>query len=184
MLRPGDILTHTFQGGDNAGLSKNGTVLSALGDAKERGILIDVGHGLGSFSVDVARRMVEQGFAPDIISSDLHSLCMESGPVYDLPTTISKFLSLGMSLEQVIEACTLAPAKALGRLDEFGSLRVGGNADISVLALREGEFAFLDGSDVGAPGRRCSKPFLGTQRLVAAMSIIKGEVVYEAPCCD
>ena len=180
LLRPRDILTHAFQGGANSGLTANGDILPELRDARDRGVLIDIGHGMGSFSVEVARRMLEAGFRPDIISSDLHNLCMVQGPVYDLPTTMSKFLCLGMDIGDVIRATTCAPAQAIGRLGEIGHLRAGSVADIAVLELRDGDFQFEDASLPDALGIRGRKIFRGTRRLVPNATILGGRIVWRA----
>ncbi len=110
-LRPRDIITHCYHGLEIAGiLDEGGKVSSVVREARERGIIFDIGHGLGSFSFDVGRRAMEDGFPPDTISSDLHALNID-GPVYDLPTTMSKFINLGMPLEEVIRRTTAEPAK-------------------------------------------------------------------------
>jgi len=137
MLRQGDILTHCFNGTQHPIMGEDGRIRPEVWAARDRGVLFDVGHGRGSFSFDVARAALQQGFPPDTISTDVHAFNI-NGPVYDLPTTMSKFLNLGMDLEEVIERCTIAPARAIGRDETLGSLQVGGPADIAVLELQEG----------------------------------------------
>jgi dihydroorotase len=141
-LRPGDILTHCFQGRGDGLFKENRELLPEAIEARKRGVVFDVGHGCGSFSWDVARRAFEYHFWPDTISTDLHRFCVERWSK-DLPTTMSKFLHLGMSLEDVISKTTWAPAQALGRSD-LGSLRMGSIADILVFSVDEGEFEFED----------------------------------------
>jgi dihydroorotase len=110
--------------------------------ARERGVLFDVGHGSSSFAFEVAKSSLEQGFAPDFISSDIHSKNI-AGPVFDLPTTMSKFLALGMPLYDVIARCTQHPAIAIGRPD-LGGLFEGELADVTILDLDESPQSFQD----------------------------------------
>ncbi|RYH07539.1 amidohydrolase/deacetylase family metallohydrolase [Tropicimonas sp. IMCC6043] len=142
MLRPGDILTHCFRPFPNAPLSRDGMVKSAVIAARERGVIFDIGHGMGSFGWKTARGMMAAGFPPDVISSDVHALCID-GPAYDLVTTMSKFLPLGMDLPEIVRAATEAPAQALRR-PQLGSLRPGSEGDASVLSLRSGSFDLED----------------------------------------
>lgn len=169
-LRPGDILTHCFTGGDMRILGEDGRVLPVIRDLQERGLILDIGHGTGSFSFAVAEAMLEQGVLPDTISSDIHQLAVQ-GPMYDLPTTLSKFLALGMSLPDVIERATARPAAAIRRPD-LGTLRVGSVADIALWRLEEGDFVF---HDVGMDERR------GTQRLVNTLTLVDGQVLPRLP---
>lgn len=169
-LRPGDILTHCFTGGDMRILGEDGQVLPVIRDLQERGLILDIGHGTGSFSFAVAEAMLEQGVLPDTISSDIHQLAVQ-GPMYDLPTTLSKFLALGMSLPEVIERATARPAAAIRRPD-LGTLRVGSVADIALWRLEEGDFVF---HDVGMDERR------GTQRLVNTLTLVDGQVLPRLP---
>jgi dihydroorotase len=141
-LRPGDILTHCFRPFPNCPAGPDGRVLDCVLDARARGVIFDIGHGMGSFSFAIARTMLAAGFAPDCISSDVHALCIE-GPAFDLLTTMSKFLCLGMPLGEVVRRATLEPAKALGRGD-IGSLRPGSAGDASILGLDEGRFGYVD----------------------------------------
>lgn len=141
-LRKGDVLTHCFRPFPNDPLDGRRNVRAEIGAARERGVWFDVGHGMGSLDFEVARGMLAEGFCPDCISSDVHALCVH-GPAYDLLVTLSKFLCLGMSLEQVIEAATVAPARALGRT-ELGTLAEGGIGHASVLELEEGSFDYVD----------------------------------------
>ena len=110
--------------------------------ARGEGVLFDVGHGLNNLSFEVAHRVLDQGFEPDTVSTDGHRLCRE-GPVYDLPTTMSKLMALGFSLPHVVEMATSRAARLLGR-PELGSLAVGGRADVSVLRLEERNWTALD----------------------------------------
>jgi dihydroorotase len=134
-LGPGDIVTHCTTGQNMALVDDNGHVQACARDARERGVLFDVGHGSGGFSFAVAEALVRAGFAPDVISSDLHQLSV-LGPGFDLPTTMSKLLAAGMPLTEVIAATTSRAAMAIGREDRCGVLACGRQADIAVLRQR------------------------------------------------
>ena len=130
-LRRGDILTHAFTASGPGILGEDGRVLSEAHAAAARGVRFDIGHGCGSFAWSTAQQALAEGLRPDAISTDLHRYSIEY-PVTDLPTTMSRFLALGMSLEAVVTATTAGPAAILGRPD-LGTLRIGGIADITVL---------------------------------------------------
>jgi dihydroorotase len=142
MLRPGDVLTHCFRPFPNAPCTAQGTVKAAVRQARERGVLFDIGHGMGSFSFGTARAMLANGFAPDTISSDVHALSI-NGPAYDQVTTMSKFLCLGMDLGDVVRASTANAAFALKR-PELGSLKPGSAGDATVISVEDGEFDYVD----------------------------------------
>ena len=142
MLRPGDVLTHAFRPFPNAPITGQGRVKQAVLDARRRGVLFDIGHGKGSFSWKTARAMLANGFQPDTISSDVHTLCID-GPAFDQVTTLSKFLCLGMSLPDVIAASTVNAAMAMKR-PELGTLKPGSIGDATVLKLSEGSFDYVD----------------------------------------
>jgi dihydroorotase len=133
LLSPGDIVTHCYTPMAN-GVLEGGRLAEAVRMARQRGIVFDVGHGFGSFAYPVVERAVAEGFWPDTISTDLHSMSA-NGPARDLPTTMSKFLALGMPLVEVVRAVTARPADVIGRSATIGSLRPGGVADIAVMAL-------------------------------------------------
>jgi len=141
-LRPGDVLTHCFRPFPNAPITGKGAIKPEVLAARERGVIFDIGHGMGSFSWKTARAMLDQGFAPDTISSDVHALCI-NGPAFDQVTTLSKFLHLGMPLGEVIAASTINAAKALGR-PELGTLKPGSPGDASILSIRQGSFPLED----------------------------------------
>lgn len=144
-LRAGDILTHCFHGRGNRMLGEGGiTNTDLVMEARKRGILFDVGHGGGSFSWDTAQRGYEHHFYPDTLSTDLHRYCVGKPLSVSLPQVMSKFLCLGMSLQDTILKTTSAPAKAVGLGEGIGSLKVGGRADVLQFRLEEGEFKFQD----------------------------------------
>ena len=120
-----------------------GHLIEAARTAADRGVLFDVGHGRGSFAFAVARRALAEDLPPGTISSDLHVYSV-GGPVFDLLSTMSKFLALGLSLPEVVERTTAAPARALGMFPELGSLQTGAAADVTLLRLEPGRFTFTD----------------------------------------
>jgi len=142
LMRPGDVLTHCFRPFPNTPATIDGKVEPFVWAARQRGIIFDVGHGMGSFAFGTARVMLAQLFMPDCISSDVHALCID-GPAFDLLTTMSKFLCLGMPLADVIRSTTENPARALQR-PELGTFRQGGAGDASVLTLQSGAFDYVD----------------------------------------
>lgn len=145
-LRRGDVITHCYHGGEISSiLDRSGRVLPQVRDARDKGIVFDIGHGVGSFSFDVGRKAMDDGFPPDTISSDIHALGI-NGPTFDLPTTMSKFLHLGMPLVDVIARVTTAPAQAIGW--DLGHLSQGAVGDVTVLAEEEGSFELTDAEDV------------------------------------
>jgi dihydroorotase len=141
-LRKGDVLTHCFRPFPNTPTTSDQQVRPEVLAARQRGVFFDVGHGMGSFSFKVARIMLENGFYPDTISSDIHALCI-NGPAFDQVTTLSKFLNLGMPFSEVIRASTQNAALALSR-PELGSLRPGAIGDAAILSVDDGAFDFVD----------------------------------------
>ena len=167
MLRPGDVLTHSFRysPGGNGILDSEGNVLEEAWAAKERGVVFDVGHGKGSFSFETMEQAMAQGFFPDTISSDLH-IGNVNGPVYDLLTTLSKFLHLGLTLGEVIRLGTEAPARVIGKSSELGTLRPGTVGDVTISKFEEGWFELSDSG-----GRRVVE---ATHRLTHVKTIKSG----------
>ena len=166
LLRPGDILTHCFTGQPNRIVDANRDIFPFIKELHDAGLILDIGHGAGSFSFETAEAMLEKGVLPDVISTDIHQMAIQ-GPCFDMPTTISKFLLLGMSMEQIIEATTTAPAKAMRR-PELGTLAVGSPADVAIFRIDEGDFLF---QDVHLNERR------GNQLIVNTMTMVNGEVL-------
>lgn len=135
-LRAGDIVAHCYTGKPH-GILEDGAIQPAVHAARERGVLFDSAHGKSNFSYEVAKPAIAAGFYPDIVSSDTSARNWQ-GPVFDLLTTMSKLVALGMPLEECVRRATIVPAELLGLADEgFGSLRVGGPAHITVLKLTE-----------------------------------------------
>jgi dihydroorotase len=168
LLRPGDIITHCFQGrgedGENVTDSR-GRLLPEVVDARQKGVVMDVGHGGGSFRWEIAEAALEQGFLPDVISTDLHAYNLH-GPLFDMATTLTKFLYLGLPLEKIVEAATVAPARVIGR-PELGTLAVGSPADLAVFTV---ENEPIDLWDTHLEERT------GDRRLKVQATIVRGEV--------
>ena len=143
VLSGGDIVTHTFSFHVGALLDGN-KLLPEAWEAREKGVIFDVGVGRANFSFDSAKRVLDQGFMPDTLSSDLTPMSQFAGPTHSLMECMGKVMSLGLSLEDVVRMTTAAPAKALGLADEIGSLIAGRVADISILEVIEGEWLFRD----------------------------------------
>ena len=147
MLRPGDVVTHSFHGVSHGVLDDSGRVLEGILEAQQRGIIFDIGHGAGSFSFATAENALADGFTPGCISSDLHIYNIE-GPVFDQLTTMTKFMHLGMTLDDVVRLSTEAPARAMGLSGSLGTLKVGATADVTIVSLNEGRFTLTDSTGV------------------------------------
>jgi dihydroorotase len=142
-LRPGDVITHCFTPLAPSIVDEQGRLRPAVRAAHERGVIFDVGHANRHFTFEIVRACLAQGLAPDVISTDLHAFSPD-GPVVDMPTTLTKLLAVGMSLEQVIAGATIAPARVIGWDDRLGRLEVGREADIAVLELVDAPLTLRD----------------------------------------
>jgi len=151
LLRPGDILTHAYSGAGNNTV-QNGKLISAALEAKKRGVIIDVGHGGGSFDFTIAEPAIQQGLIPDTISSDIHAYSGNSPSVPYLPNVMSKFLTLGFSLNQVIAMTTNRPGVIINRDPLLGTLKINAAADISIFDLVEKPVEWLDTRGNKRPG--------------------------------
>jgi dihydroorotase len=166
-LRPGDISTHMYLGMIPL-LDDDGKVLPYLFAARKRGVIFDAGHGAGSFLFRQAVPAMQQGFIPDSISTDLHAGSMNAG-MKDMLNVMSKFLNLGMPLDDVVLRSTWTPAHEIQQ-DELGHLSVGATADVAVLRLERGRFGFVD-----SYGARLT----GTQKLTCEITVRNGLVVWD-----
>jgi dihydroorotase len=166
-LRPGDIHTHIFARQFPI-VDTNNKVYEYLYQAQDRGIIFDLGHGAGSFWFRNAVPALKDGFAPDSISTDLH-MGNINGPVVSMINTMSKCLSMGMPLQEVIMRSTVAPAQEIAH-PELGTLSVGAEADIAVIRHLEGSFGFSD----------CGRArMIGKEKLECVMTLRAGEIVYD-----
>jgi dihydroorotase len=166
-LRPGDISTHCFRA-SVPWTGATGKVYDYLHRARTRGVKFDVGHGGGSFAFRNAVPAIAQGFYPDTISTDLHAGSMNAA-MMDMMTTMSKFLAMGMPLKDVILRSTWNPARAIQH-EEVGHLSVGATADIAVLRIENGDFAYADSS---------SGQLRAKQRIGCEMTLREGNVVWD-----
>jgi len=167
-LRPGDIYTHAFYVPVPM-LDESGRLLPYLFEARKRGVLFDVGHGGAAFEFRQAVPAVKQGFPPDSISTDVHSGSINAG-MKDQLNVMSKFLNMGMSLDDVVYRSTWNPARIIHREEQLGHLSVGALADIAVLRLEKGKFGFVDSWGAGMDG---------VQRLTGELTVSSGRVVYD-----
>jgi dihydroorotase len=166
-LRPGDIHTHVFAQQFPI-IDESGHVYDYMAQARERGVIFDLGHGAGSFWFRNAVPALEDGFPPDSISTDLHTGNI-NGPVVSMLRTMSKYLSMGMPLQDVIKRSTVNPAREIGH-PELGTLSVGADADVAVLRQLEGAFGFTD----------CGRAkLIGHAKLECVMTLRAGEIVYD-----
>ncbi|MEW5977412.1 MAG: amidohydrolase/deacetylase family metallohydrolase [Acidobacteriota bacterium] len=165
LMRSGDVVTHCYNGHTLGIVDQDGKIKPGVQEARARGVLFDVGHGLGSFNFPAARKALAAGFPPDTISTDLYSLNVK-GPVYDLPTTLSKLMFLGMSFDDVLERATRAPAQVINRVEGLGGIRVGAPADLALLAIEEGEFQLMDSQKNSVTAK---------QRIVSRLTICRGK---------
>jgi len=169
-LRPGDILTHAYSGAGNNTV-QNGKLIAAALEAKKRGVIIDVGHGGGSFDFTIAEPAIQQGLIPNTISSDLHAYSGNSPSIPYLPNVMSKFLTLGFTVNEVIAMTTSHPGKIINRDPLLGTLKNGASADITILDLIEKPTEWLDTKGNKRPGQMAFVPF----------QTIRGGVPYGRP---
>jgi dihydroorotase len=168
LLRPGDIVNHVYSPPPNAILDEAGRVLPEVREARRRGILFDIGNGRnGHITWEVAERAIQQDFLPDTISSDL-TAPGRTDRVFDFPTVLSKFLLLGMSINQVMACATVNAAQAMRPFKELGTLGVGAPADVAVLEMGQGHFEFVDNLNVKR---------IGSRKLVTSAVIAAGKRV-------
>jgi dihydroorotase len=171
LLRPGDIVSHFFHGRGSGILDAAGRIKAAVHAARRRGVVFDVAHGRNHVSFPIVKRALAEGFYPDTISSDLTRPGLTS-IVRDLPTTLSKFLSLDMPLGAVVRAATASPARAIGRSGELGTLAVGAAGDAAVFSVDEGRFDYQD-----ADGNTLE----GARRWTPRLTVRAGRVWWRAP---
>jgi dihydroorotase len=172
-MAPGDIITHCYHGRAHGIMGQEKEfVLKEVVEAQRHGIIFDCAHGRNHFSFRMIEKALDQGFLPDTISTDLTMTSASKGPVWDLPTTMSKLLHFGMKLDDIVARATAAPAKILGYEGTVGTLKPGANADIAVLELRDGNFDLTDSEGSTITAKR---------RLLTQLTLRDGRVWYERP---
>jgi dihydroorotase len=143
IMEEGDIVTHLFTANPGGVIDSNGKLVPEAREANDRGVWLDTAHGRGNFSFDIGQRILDQGLLPHCISTDL-TVPGRQNTVHSMTEMMTRFLALGFTLEQVVEMCTINPARALGEEDRLGSLAAGKQADISVLEIKEGDWVVYD----------------------------------------
>ena len=171
-LRAGDVYCHVFQGKGRTILDENGRLLPELAEARARGVVFDIAHGGANFDFEVAEKALDQGFLPDMISTDTTQKTWNKQPVQSLPFVMSKFLYLGMKLDDIVRCVTVTPAKNLGMAGRIGTLAPGACGDVTLLKLAEGQFKFLD-------ARQNTR--MGSQMFVPMATFANGMMVYADP---
>ena len=168
LMKPGDIVTHALNGHTLGIIDKEtGRIKPSVLEARQRGVLFDVGHGLGSFNFPAAKQIIDAGVIPDTISTDIYNLNVK-GPVYDMPTTMSKMMELGMSFDDVLLRSTAKPAQILNRVPKLGTLEVGAPADLALLAVEQGDFPLVDSQ---------KNTVTAKQRVVSRGTVCRGKVL-------
>lgn len=170
-LRSGDVLAHCYHGTGHTILDENKKVLEKVVAAQKRGVVIDAANGGNHWSFAVAEKALQQGFLPDIISTDITTKTVFKDPVFALPYIMSKYLMLGMDLMDVVARCTSIPAKVLGLESKLGSLQNGFEADAVVFKLVDKEISFTDTQGQNR---------IGKQVLVPQLTVCQGEIVYRS----
>ena len=169
-MRPGDLHTHFYNDRHLELLDrKTGQIQPFMREARQRGVLFDLGHGGGSFLWPVADRAMKLGFPPDTISTDIHSSSI-LGTQSDMPNCMSKMLTLGMELKEIVYRSTVTPARAINHFPDIGTLGEGREADIAVLALEDGVFAYHDAWEMKR---------MATRRIANVLTVRSGEIVYD-----
>jgi dihydroorotase len=171
-MKPGDVVTHClhrYQYGIMGPEKKE--ILREVRDAQKAGVIFDCAHGRMHFTFPFVRMALDQGFMPDTIATDLSIPSATRGPVFDLPTTMSKFLNLGVSLDEVLRCVTTNPARAIGEGERLGTLKPGAVADVAVFSLERGQFDFVDTDQ---------NRMTGEQKLVTQLTLKDGRIWYRA----
>lgn len=168
LLRPGDVMCHIYHGRGNTCIGSDGRVLDGLVKAHERGIFIDASNGRSNYSLDVCQKALSQGFFPDVISSDINTVSNFLQPLHSLPRIMSKYLALGLGLEDIIDAATITPARLINQ-PELGSMAEGTVADICILKIKNKTIDFED-----VHGLKLT----GSQAIVPMMTFKNGKCVY------
>ena len=172
-MKPGDIVTHCYHGRNHGIMGQEKQfVLKEVVEAQRAGIIFDCAHGRNHFNFRMIEKALDQGFLPDTISTDLTMTTATQGPVWDLPTTMTKLLHFGMSLDEIVRRSTSNPARIMGYEGTVGTLKPGANADVSVFELRDGNFELIDAD---------KNTIIAKRRLFAQVTVKDGRVWYERP---
>lgn len=171
LLRPGDVFTHMYQGRGSTIIGEDGKVRRAVREARARGVVFDCADGRFHYALKVAKAAIDDGFEPDVISTDLTRGNLYDESVFGLPAVMSKYLALGVSLSNVVRACTVSPAHLLGMEGKIGTLAPGAFADVAVFRLRELPLEFRD---VSGEVLTCNQVF------IPQMTVLGGRVVYRS----
>ncbi len=153
LLRPGDVMTYCFHSGDGS-IVEDGRIPDCAWEARERGVLFDVGDGVAAFGFDAAETAVSEGFLPDTISSDFYRAHVEQGIDHDLPLVASKMIACGMTAEQCWPGMTSTPARILSLADEIGNIEPGAVADLCVVKPGSEDEQLRDGHGQQRSGKR------------------------------
>jgi len=197
LMEKGDIITHSYTGQDERLIDGEGRLLEAARQARERGVLFDIGHGSGSFSWESAEALAKAGFWPDVISTDMHQVSLpgpnlidpraietvarvkgDGSPQFTLLTAMSKFLHLGWSFEDVVRAATARPAEVLGLQGQVGTLRPGAYADVATFVIDEGDYQLFD---IHGMDRRARRMIRNTRTLIGGQEMPKKEMPAPPP---
>lgn len=171
LLRKGDVLAHCFHGTGHTILGSDGKVLPQLQAAQKRGVIMDAANGGNHWSFAVAEAALSENFLPDIISTDITVKTIFKDPVFSLPFLMSKYLTIGMKLSDVVKSCTVTPAKVLGISNEVGNLSIGSRADVAIFSLQEKETIFTD---------TLKQTRTGSRMLLPQLTACNGKIVYRS----
>jgi dihydroorotase len=196
-MAPGDIITHSYTGQTERLIDDEGRLLAAAREARERGVIFDIGHGSGSFSWESAETLSGAGFWPDVISTDMHQVSLpgpnlidpraietvarvkgDGSPQFTLLTAMSKFLHLGWSFADVVRAATARPAEILGQEGQLGTLRPGAHADVATCVIDEGDYQLFD---IHGMGRRARRMIRTTRTLIGGQEMPHKEMPAPPP---
>jgi dihydroorotase len=163
IMEEGDIVTHLFTANPGGVIGTDGKLVPEAREARDRGVWLDTAHGRGNFSFDTGARILDQGLLPHCISTDL-TVPGRQNTVHSMTEMMTRFLVLGFTMEQVVEMCTINPARALGEEGRLGSLGTGKQADISVLDIKEGDWVVYDVLRVARNVARAVVPVMAVKR--------------------
>ena len=170
ILRPGDVYCHAFHGTGNLITDDHGRILECVKRAREKGVIFDISNGMAHFSFKVGKPAIAQGFYPDTLSTDINNAHLYHAPAFSLPYVMSKFLAMGMPLDEVIDSVTYRSAKVFHLENEMGTLRPGVPADITICKLKNHTTHYFD---------KARETLDGVQTFVPQMTLRKGKIVFQ-----